>query len=426
MEQDLFGEIRKQNAPLAERLRPQSWEQVFGQEKLTSPNGILWRLTEKNRLPSLIFWGPPGSGKTTLARIIAEKISAHFTTLSAVQSGVADLKEEVRQAQNRTLNGTRTILFLDEIHRWNKSQQDAMLPHIEAGTITLIGATTENPSFAINSALLSRCEVIILESLNDEALEKILAQALEKITLKLTPKAKKYLVESSNGDARTLLNRLEILENSKNAKKALTDKQVAEILNHKMLRYDKSGEEHYNLISALHKSMRGSDPDASLYYAMRMLESGENPLYLLRRLVRFAVEDIGNADPSAQAVALRAKETYEFLGSPEGDLAIAQLAIYLACSPKSNSVYMAFNKVKKDINQTGNLEIPKKLRNAPTKLMEKIGYGENYKYAHDFKNAIVKGEVYLPEELKNKKYYEPTDRGLEAQIKKRLEDWRKK
>lgn len=425
MEQDLFGNLRKQNAPLAEQLRPQDWEQVFGQEKLTQPKGILCNLTEKNKLPSLIFWGPPGSGKTTLARIIAEKTSAHFTTLSAVQSGVADLKAEVKNAENRTLNGTRTILFLDEIHRWNKSQQDAILPHVEAGTLTLIGATTENPSFAINSALLSRCEVIVLDALSPEALERILDQSLAKISLKLTPKAKDYLVESSNGDARTLLNRLEILENSKPSTKALTDKKVAEILNHKNLRYDKSGEEHYNLISALHKSLRGSDPDAALYYAVRMLESGENPLYLLRRLVRFAVEDIGNADPSAQAVALRAKETYEFLGSPEGDLAIAQLAIYLACCPKSNSVYSAYNAVKKDIQKTGNLEVPKKLRNAPTKLMEKLGYGENYKYAHDFQNAIVKGEIYLPEELKNKKYYQPTERGLEAQLKKRLEDWRK-
>lgn len=425
MEQDLFGNLRKQNAPLAEKLRPQNWEEVFGQEKLTQAGGILRNLTDKNQLPSLIFWGPPGSGKTTLARIIAEKTSAHFVTLSAVQSGVADLKKEVEQAKNRTLNSIRTILFLDEIHRWNKAQQDAMLPHIEAGTITLIGATTENPSFAINSALISRCEVIVLESLEPDSLAKILEQALPSLTLKLNPKAKKYLIESSNGDARTLLNRLEILENSKSDKKALTDKKVAEILNHKALRYDKTGEEHYNLISALHKSMRGSDPNAAVYYAVRMLESGENPLYVLRRLVRFAVEDIGNADPSAQAVALRAKETYEFLGSPEGDLAIAQLAIYLACCPKSNSAYAAYNAVKKAISQTGNLEIPKKLRNAPTKLMKDLDYGKDYKYAHDYKNGIVKGEVYLPEKLKNKKYYKPTNRGLEVQIQKRLEDWRK-
>lgn len=419
--QNLFQANLQSFAPLSEKIRPQDWSEVFGQENLTQKNGILNRLTQKNELPSLIFWGPPGTGKTTLARIIAQKTSSHFVQFSAVNSGINELKTEVKKALDRSMSNTKTIIFLDEIHRWNKAQQDTILPYIEDGTFTLIGATTENPSFEINSALLSRCEVIILKALDEKSLNKILERALKIIDLKLNKKAKDFLVKISNADARTLLNRLDILKKSFSNKKNITELDVKKILNQKNLRYDKDGEEHYNLISALHKSMRGSDPDAALYYLVRMLESGENPHYVIRRIVRFASEDIGNADPSALAVALRAKDAYDFLGSPEGELAIAQAAIYCACCSKSNSIYKAYNQVKMDIKEFGNLEIPKKLRNAPTKFMKKIGYGKDYKYAHDFQNAIVPNEKYLPVEIENRQYYLPTERGLELQIKKRLE-----
>lgn len=420
---ELFEKLHTAHAPLAERLRPQDWDEIQGQEKLTLKNGTLRQLVEKNQIPNLIFWGPPGSGKTTLARIIASKTSSHFVSLSAVNSGKSDLTAIVEEARNRQLNHQRTILFLDEIHRWNKAQQDAILPHTENGTLILIGATTENPSFYVNSALLSRSEVLVLSPLSAEALKKILTRALKQTELKLTPKAQEFLIQTSNSDARTLLNRLEILSNSHPAKK-LSEKDLSQILNQKLLRYDKSDEEHYNLISALHKSLRGSDPDASLYYLSRMLTAGEPPLYIIRRLVRFASEDIGNADPSALAVALRAKDAYDFLGSPEGELAIAQTVVYLACSPKSNSIYTAFGQSQRDARELGNLEIPLHIRNAPTKLMKDLDYGKDYKYAHDFKDGFVANETYLPKELKGKKYYHPTDRGLEAQIQARLKKWR--
>lgn len=424
---DLFSNIQDQHAPLAEKLRPHEWKEVFGQEKLTEKNGALRRLTEKNELPSLILWGPPGTGKTTLAKLIAEKTESYFINFSAVTSGIADLKKAVEEAKSRKMQNQKTILFLDEIHRWNKSQQDAILPHAENGTLTLIGATTENPSFEINSALLSRSEVIVLNPLDEPALEKILNRALKTLpSLKLNKKGKDFLVKSSNSDARTLLNRVEILKNFAPKNKSLTEKDISKILDQKVLRYDKSGEEHFNLISALHKSMRGSDPDAALYYLARMLDGGEDPLYIARRVVRFASEDIGNADPSALAVALRAKDSYDFLGTPEGELALAQAVVYLSTCPKSNAIYKAWNEVQSDIKKHGNLEVPKKIRNAPTKLMKNLDYGKDYKYAHDYKEGFVPGETYLPEKLKNKKYYHPTERGLEKTIKKRLDTWRDK
>ncbi len=382
----------------------------------------------------MILWGPPGCGKTTLARIIAKETRAHFVHFSAVLSGVKEIRSVIKIAKDqRSLYRQETILFVDEIHRFNKAQQDAFLHHVEDGLITLIGATTENPSFEVISPLLSRCRVITMKVLSDEDIALIIESALKdeqrglgQDSWHLDQEAIQYLVQISDGDARMALNNLELVTSLKRAdteEKEITLAEIKTALQEKALVYDKSGESHYNLISALHKSMRGSDPDAAIYWLGRMLASGEDPLYVARRMVRFAVEDIGNADPEALNMALNGMEAYRFLGSPEGDLALAQVAVYLATAPKSNAIYTAYNKVQETIKQTGSLQTPLHLRNAPTKLMKSIGYGKDYQYAHNYQDAIDSQE-YLPEKIRGRKFYHPVDRGYEQTIRKRLDQWR--
>ena len=423
------------NIPLAERMRPDSIENFVGQRHLLAKDKILWQLISKEYLPSLLLWGPPGVGKTTLARILAQVTKANFVFFSAVLSGVKDVRKIVAESTRlKEEEGRHTILFVDEIHRFNKSQQDGFLPHVESGLLTLIGATTENPSFHVIAPLLSRCQVLVLESLDDEDLGQIIDRALGdkevglgQKKIEITPDAKEYLVKMADGDARNLLNLLEITaamaENGDNGQ-VIPLSVVEEACQRRSLRYDKNGDEHYNLISALHKSLRDSDPDGSLYWLTRMLKAGEDPLYVARRLIRFASEDIGNADPQALSLAINARETYHLLGSPEGELALAQLVIYLATAPKSNAVYMAYKKVQDDIKNTGSLPVPMHIRNAPTRLMKDLGYGKGYKYAHDQPNALV-SQDHLPAKLAGKRYYEPTNRGHEALIKDRLDKWRK-
>ncbi len=431
---DLFEKIyereRKKNAPLADRLRPKSLSEFVGQEHILGEGKFLSSAIKEKRLPSLIFWGPPGSGKTTLARIIARELGATFLTFSAVLSGIKEIKDTIREASSRKLKSDKPIiLFIDEIHRFNKSQQDALLPFVEDGTVTLIGTTTENPSFEIRGALLSRLRVLVLESLTDADMEKIFERALNhpehgvaREGYSFTEEAKKHLIRSSHGDARSLINAVEastFIAASRGKKKI--DLQVAEeALRRKALLYDKSGEEHYNLISAFHKSLRGSDPDAALYWLVRMLNSGEDPLYIARRMIRFASEDVGNADPGALTVALSAHQAFTILGSPEGELAIAQAAIYLAAAPKSNRVYTAFARARKFVDETGYHPVPMHLRNSPTKLMDELGYGRNYRYPHDFDDGFVE-ENYFPESLKKVRFYHPTDRGHEKIIKEFIE-----
>lgn len=412
-------------APLAYVLRPQTLEEFFGQEDIVGQGKLLRELIQKDQLHSLIFYGPPGSGKTTLAHIIAHVTSAEFEILSAVTSGVPELRKVIAVAKDRKKMGKRTVLFVDEIHRFNKSQQDALLPHTEDGTITLIGATTENPSFEVISALLSRSQVFVFKALDAQALQDILERALaksldifgrEKITME--QEGKDFLVQFANGDARTLLNTLEIvLKLTKKDTISLAD--IQEVLQRKNLRYDKKGEEHYNIISALHKSMRDSDPDGALYWMARMLEGGEDPLYIMRRLIRFASEDIGMADPHALVVAVAAKEACHFIGMPECALALAEAVVYLSMAPKSNALYKAYGLLRDDIQKFGNLEVPLHIRNAPTKLMKEWGYGKGYQYAHHFEDAQVDQE-HLPDLLRDRIYYEPTDRGIEARIKEKL------
>lgn len=405
--------------PLAFALRPTTLEEFFGQEEIVGEGKLLRQLIEEDSLHSVIFYGPPGTGKTTLANIIAKQTEADFIVMSAVTGGVPELRKHVAVAKERKKMGYKTVLFVDEIHRFSKSQQDALLPHTEDGTVILIGATTENPSFEVNSALLSRSQVFVFKQLDDEALYKILRRALEVNESEIDEEGCDFLVQYSNGDARTLLNTVEIVLKMVKKKK-ISSEDVQDVLQRKNLRYDKKGEEHFNIISALHKSMRDSDPDGALYWMGRMLAGGEDPLYIARRLIRFASEDIGMADPHALLVAVAAKDAAHFNGMPECGVNLAQAVVHLSMAPKSNALYQAYSSIQKDINQYGNLEVPLHIRNAPTKLMKEWGFGKGYKYAHKFEGAKV-DQQHLPDELKNKKYYHPTNRGIEARIKIKMD-----
>jgi len=422
--------------PLAERMRPQNLEEFVGQVHLLGQDKILGKLHRQKKLPSLLLWGPPGCGKTTLARILARDSGADFIFFSAVLSGVKEIRELVARAKQRLeQDEVQTVLFVDEIHRFNKSQQDAFLPHVESGLITLIGATTENPSFQVIAPLLSRCRVLVLKPLSEDDLRHIIEAAifdhergLGRTKIILDEDALRHLVAIADGDARHALTSLEIavsLAESDAAEEAvhITLDTVTEALQRNTLRYDMAGEEHYNLISALHKSMRDSDPDGSLYWLCRMLAAGEDPLYIARRLIRFASEDVGNADPHALPLTVSARDSYHMLGSPEGELALAQAVIYLATAPKSNAIYAAYGRVMEDIKKTGSLAVPLHIRNAPTGLMKELGYGKNYQYAHDNEQALV-DQHHLPEPLLGRRYYQPTTRGYEAVVKERLDKWR--
>lgn len=411
------------DAPLAERLRPRSLDQIVGQDHLTGPDGAIGRMVAAGKLASIIFWGPPGTGKTTIARLLADAVGLRFEAISAVFSGVADLKKLFASARDHGRSGQRTLLFVDEIHRFNRSQQDGFLPFVEDGTITLVGATTENPSFELNAALLSRAQVLILHRLDAEALETLLARAeatLER-ALPLTPDARSALLASADGDGRFLLNQVETLF-SIEIPEPLTPASLSELLHRRMPVYDKDREGHYNLISALHKALRGSDPQAALYYLARMLVAGEEPLYVLRRLVRFASEDVGLADPQALVQCLAAKDAYDFLGSPEGELSIVQACLYLATAPKSNAAYVAQKAAWKAARDTGSLMPPANILNAPTRLMKEIGYGKDYAYDHDAAEGFS-GANYWPDEMAPQTLYRPVDRGFEAKIAERIAYW---
>jgi len=411
--------------PLADRLRPKTLSEVVGQDQILAPNAPLGRMVKTGRLSSLILWGPPGTGKTTIARLLAQHAGLDFEQASAVFSGVADLRKIFETAKARRRTGRGTLLFVDEIHRFNRSQQDAFLPYVEDGTITLIGATTENPSFEINAALLSRAQVLVLQRLDDAALEELLkrAEALEKKTLPIDAEARAALKAMADGDGRYFLNMVEALF-SVESDQPLTPAEMAEVVQHRVPLYDKAQEGHYNLISALHKSLRGSDCDAALYWLARMLAGGEDPLYITRRLVRFAVEDIGLADPEALHQALAAKEAYDFLGTPEGELAISQAVIYLATAPKSNANYRAYGAVTRAARESGSLMPPKHILNAPTRLMKDLGYGKNYAYDHDTPEGFS-GQNYFPDEMPRQQFYRPTERGFEREVAKRLAYWQK-
>ncbi|WP_374453913.1 replication-associated recombination protein A [Phenylobacterium sp.] len=410
-------------SPLADRLRPQRLGEVVGQDHLLGPEGPIGRMAEAKRLSSMILWGPPGTGKTTIARLLAKEAGYEFQQISAVFSGVADLKKAFEQARMRRAAGQSTLLFVDEIHRFNRAQQDGFLPFVEEGIVTLVGATTENPSFELNGALLSRSQVYVLKRLDDEALESLLAkaEAHEQRPLSLEPEARQALVAMADGDGRYLLTLTETLFNI-GAAKPLSIKDLGQILQKRSPAYDKDREEHYNLISALHKSVRGSDPDAALYWLARMLGGGEDPLFIARRLIRMAVEDIGEADPMALVLANAAKDTYDFLGSPEGELALAQVVVHLAAAPKSNAVYTAFKAAQRAARETGSLMPPAHIRNAPTKLMKDLGYGKGYAYDHDVEGGFS-GQNYFPDGMDRQRFYEPKEVGVEARIKERLERW---
>ena len=423
-------ESGKREAPLAGRMRPQTLDEFVGQDHLLGRGKVLRQAIESDHLPSMILWGPPGSGKTTLAMIIATTTGARFLAFSAVLSGVKEIKEVVQEAEEeRKYNQRRTVLFVDEIHRFNKAQQDAFLPHVEKGTVILIGATTENPSFEVISPLLSRTKVFTLRSLTEEEIELILKRGLTdkerglgQYGTMIEPEVIKSICQLANGDARAALNTLEMLvlttSPDKEGIRQIKKEDLTEILQRKAYLYDKSGEEHYNLISALHKSLRGSDPDAALYWLGRMLEAGEDPLYIARRMIRFASEDIGMADPQALQVAVAAMQAFHFIGLPEGNLALAQAAVYLATAPKSNALYTAFQGVQRDVREIENMPVPLHIRNAPTALMKDLGYGKEYKYPHDYPDHFVE-EEYLPENLRGKTYYHPAELGAEKEIKKK-------
>ncbi|MBA4422198.1 MAG: AAA family ATPase [Syntrophus sp. (in: bacteria)] len=435
---DLFDQQdERDNRPLADRMRPRSLDEYVGQGHLLATDGLLQRAVREDRIFSVIFWGPPGSGKTTLARILAQETKSRFISFSAVLAGVKEIRGVVEEAAEQWRQQRRqTILFVDEIHRFNKAQQDAFLPHVESGLITLIGATTENPSFEVIAPLLSRMRVLTLKPFTEEDLTLIVRRALAdcdrglgRFELEIDPDALTHIVWSADGDARSALNSLEaaasLVAGVGETEQRITRTFVEEAIQKKALQYDKSGEEHYNLISALHKSLRGSDPDAALYWLGRMLMAGEEPLYIARRLIRFASEDVGNADPRALAVAIDAMQAFHFLGSPEGELALAQAVVYLATAPKSNALYAGYGRVRDAIAKTGTLPVPLPIRNAPTKLMKDLEYGKGYLYAHDYTEAYVPQD-YLPDELRGQgQFYRPTERGYEKIIGERLEQWRR-
>ena len=438
MNMDMFEkqgeEQQMQEAPLATRMRPTSLHTFVGQQHLIGPGRVLRKAIESGRIPSIILWGPPGCGKTTLAYIIANTTGAHFSPISAVSASVADLRRIIEEAKgHRQMHLQKTILFIDEIHRFNKTQQDAVLPFVEDGTITLIGATTENPSFEVTSPLLSRSRVLPLKPLTESELQALITRALKDslrgigaLNVEIAPDALGHLITLSNNDARVALNTLEIAAQSTpvdaDGKRYITLPIIEDALQHRALPYDKSGDQHYDSISALHKSMRGSDPDASLYWLARMLEAGEDPLYIARRLVRFASEDVGMADPQALVIAMAAQQAVHFIGMPEGNLALAEATVYLATAPKSNSLYEAYSRAQEEIKQGTSESVPLHLRNPVTPLMKDMGYGEGYKYAHDHPEHFVEQQN-LPDSLQGKKYYTPSDQGYEKQVINRLKAW---
>jgi putative ATPase len=431
---DLFEANRQEQmttrAPLATRMRPTSFDEIAGQRDVIGPGSLLRRAIEADRLSSLILWGPPGTGKTTLARIIARTTHAHFVAMSAVTSGVADLRSAIKEAADRLgMSNQRTVLFIDEIHRFNRAQQDAILPHVEDGTVILIGATTENPSFEVNAPLLSRSRVVVLHALGDDDLRTILLRALAdrdkglgSDEVSIEDDALELLINLANGDARFALNTLELAAAGAGYAddQRITAQLVAEAAQRRAATYDKRGDDHFDAISALHKTIRGSDPDAALYWLARMLERGDDPLYVARRLVRFASEDVGLADPNALALAMAAQQAVHFIGMPEGALALSQLVVYLALAPKSNAVYTAYKSALVDVTETRNDPVPLHLRNAPTGMMADLGYGRGYRYAHDFEGGVI-GQQNLPDNLAGRHYYVPTDRGYEVELGRRIE-----
>ena len=413
--------------PLADRLRPQKLADVVGQDHLVGPDGVITRMLAAGRIPSIILWGPPGTGKTTIARLLAGETGLAFEQISAIFSGVADLKKVFEQARIRREQGRGTLLFVDEIHRFNKSQQDSFLPYVEDGTIILVGATTENPSFELNGALLSRAQVLVLNRLDNEAMQALIrrAEMFERRPLPADPAAREAMTGMADGDGRYFLNMLEeVFAAVPEGGTPLSTELLARTVQKRMPLYDKAADGHYNLVSALHKSVRGSDPDAALYYLARMLTAGEDPLFIIRRVVRMAIEDVGLADPEAVHQALAAKDTYDFLGSPEGELAIAQAVVYVASAPKSNALYKAYKAATERARQTGSLMPPKIILNAPTKLMKQQEYGAGYRYDHDQPDAFS-GQNYFPDGLGREKYYDPVERGFEREVKRRLEYWSK-
>jgi putative ATPase len=424
---DAAGVTKEGPRPLADRLRPAKLSDVVGQDHLVGPQGSLTRMLASGRIPSIILWGPPGTGKTTIARLLAGETGLVFEQMSAIFSGVADLKKAFEQAKMRREQGRATLLFVDEIHRFNKSQQDSFLPYVENGTITLVGATTENPSFELNGALLSRAQVLVLDRLEEGALNALIGRAeiYEKRKLPIDADARAALINMADGDGRYFLNLVEeIFAAVPEGAALLNSEALGKTVAKRLPLYDKAADGHYNLISALHKSVRGSDPDAALYYLARMLTAGEDPLFLARRIVRMAIEDVGLADPEAVKQALAAKDTYDFLGSPEGELALAQAVVYVATAPKSNALYNAFKSAMSRAKETGSLAPPKIILNAPTKLMKDQEYGSGYQYDHDQPDAFS-GQNYFPPEMGREKYYDPVERGFERDVKKRLEFWAK-
>ena len=425
-----------QIAPLADRMRPRSFDQFYGQQEIVKPGSPLRQAIDSDKVSSILFWGPPGTGKTTLAELIARATNGQFVRFSAVTSGIKEVKEVLKKAGNYfRMSGARTYVFIDEIHRFNKAQQDAFLPYVEKGDIILIGATTENPSFEVISALLSRCRVYVLAPLSANDLTSVIKRAISdtelglgRMNLSVDDNAYVVLAAAADGDARRALSLLEATASFVGPSGRITVEAIGQVHQKNLLRYDKDGEEHFNLISALHKALRGGDPDASLYYLARMLASGDDPLYICRRLIRFATEDIGLADSYALTLAINTRDAYHFLGSPEGELAMAQLVVYLACAPKSNSIYTAFKKAKADAENRGSLPVPLWIRNAPTNLMKELGYGKGYKYAHEFDGAITDQE-YFPEELAGSEYYFPKKAGKETRISeymKKYKEYRRK